>query len=351
MIALIMAGGSGTRFWPQSRKDHPKQFLQVAGSRSMIQLTVDRLLPLMPMKNIYIVTAADQVALVIEHLPALPEENIIIEPFGMNTAPCIALSLEYLKPLYSADTTMIVLPADHVIKDTNAFLDSLRKAQQTSRSGALITFGIVPDHPATGYGYIEAGTKVEPGIFKVQRFKEKPDLRTATSFLKQGSFYWNSGMFCWSLAAISRAFETHLPQAAELCTKIGKIWQEQGVSTDISELYRQMPRLPIDIGIMEKAEQRYVIPVNIGWSDVGSFKALAEISPADADGNVSNSEIMTIDSTGNFVQSGKFTALIGVENLCIIETADAILVCPKERAEEVKNIVERLSKAQRDDLL
>ncbi|MDD2423571.1 MAG: mannose-1-phosphate guanylyltransferase, partial [Candidatus Cloacimonetes bacterium] len=141
------------------------------------------------------------------------------------------------------------------------------------------------------------------------------------------------------------------PQAAELCTKIGKIWQEQGVSTDISELYRQMPRLPIDIGIMEKAEQRYVIPVNIGWSDVGSFKALAEISPADADGNVSNSEIMTIDSTGNFVQSGKFTALIGVENLCIIETADAILVCPKERAEEVKNIVERLSKAQRDDLL
>ena len=351
MIAVIMAGGSGTRFWPQSRKDHPKQFLQVAGSRSMIQLTVDRLLPLMPMKNIFIVTAADQVALVIEHLPALPEENIIIEPFGMNTAPCIALSLEYLKPLYSADTTMIVLPADHVIKDTNAFLSSLRKAQQTARSGALITFGIVPDHPATGYGYIEAGSRIESGIYKVQKFKEKPDLRTATSFLKQGSFYWNSGMFCWSLAAISEAFKTHLPQAAQICEEIGQVWQEHGTLADISELYSQMPRLPIDIGIMEKAEQRYVIPVNIGWSDVGSFKALAEISPADKEGNVSNSELMTIDSKGNFVQSSKFTALIGVENLCIIETADAILVCPKDRAEEVKHIVERLSEAGRDDLL
>ncbi|MCB5287859.1 MAG: NTP transferase domain-containing protein [Candidatus Cloacimonetes bacterium] len=351
MIAVIMAGGSGTRFWPQSRKDHPKQFLQVAGSRSMIQLTVDRLLPLIPVNNIYIVTAADQVALVVEHLPALPEENIIIEPFGMNTAPCIALSLQYLKPLYSEDTTMIVLPADHVIRHTEAFLDSLKKAQQTAQSGALITFGIVPDHPATGYGYIEAGAEVEAGIFKVQRFKEKPDLKTATAFLEQGGFYWNSGMFCWSLASISQAFEAHLPQAAELCDKIGKIWHEQGISADISELYRQMPRLPIDIGIMEKAELRYVIPVDIGWSDVGSFKALAEINPADEQGNASNSEIMTIDAKDNFVQSGKFTALIGVENLCIIETEDAILVCQKDRAEEVKHIVERLSQAGRNDLL
>ncbi len=351
MIAVIMAGGVGTRFWPQSRKDHPKQFLQVAGTRSMIQLTVDRLLPLIPIENIFIVTAADQVALVTEHLPDLPRKNIIIEPFGMNTAPCIALSLQYLKPLYSEDTTMLVLPADHVIKDTEAFLASLKKAQEAAKSGALITFGIVPDHPATGYGYIEAGAEVEAGIFKVQRFKEKPDLKTATSFLEQGGFYWNSGMFCWSLAAISEAFEAHLPQAAQLCTGIGKIWQEQGLSADISELYRQMPRLPIDIGIMEKAELRYVIPVNIGWNDVGSFKALAEINSADSEGNVSNSEIMTIDSRNNFVQSAKFTALIGVENLCIIETEDAILVCPKDRAEEVKNIVERLSQAQRDDLL
>ena len=351
MIALIMAGGFGTRFWPQSRKDYPKQFLQVAGSRSMIQLTVDRLLPLIPIENIFIVTAADQVTLVTEHLPALPQENIIIEPFGMNTAPCIALSLQYLKPLYSDDTTMIVLPADHVIKDTDAFLDSLTKAQEAAKSGALITFGIVPDHPATGYGYIEAGSEIESGIFKVERFKEKPDFKTATAFLEQGGFYWNSGMFCWSLSAISGAFENYLPKAYELCQKIGKIWQEQGTSADISELYKQMPRVPIDIGIMEKAEKRAVIPVDIGWSDVGSFKALAEISPADAEGNASNSEIMTIDSRGNFVQSSKFTALIGVENLCIIETEDAILITPKDRAEEVKLIVDKLNQAQRDDLL
>ncbi|MCB5251735.1 MAG: mannose-1-phosphate guanylyltransferase [Candidatus Cloacimonadaceae bacterium] len=351
MIAVIMAGGSGTRFWPQSRKDHPKQFLKIAGDRSMIQLTVDRLLPLIPIARIYIVTAADQAALVAEHLPELPPDNIIIEPFGMNTAACIALSLQYLKPLYGEDTTMLVLPADHVIQDTKAFHNSLKKAHQAARGGALITFGIVPDYPATGYGYIEAGSQVEPGVFRVLKFKEKPDLKTASSFIEQGGFYWNSGMFCWSLAAISDAFQTHLPQAFEICAKIGKIWQEQGRSADVSELYRQVPRLPIDIGIMEKAELRYVIPVQIGWSDVGSFKALAEINPADSEGNASNSEIMAIDSRDNFVQSSKFTALIGVDNLCIIETEDAMLITTKDRAEEVKLIVEKLHQAQRDDLL
>jgi mannose-1-phosphate guanylyltransferase len=350
MIAVIMAGGSGTRFWPQSRQRHPKQFLKVAGERSMLQLTVDRLLPKIPINDIYIVTAADQLALVQLHLPALPQNNIIIEPFGMNTAPCIALSVEYLRPRYSDDTTMIVLPADHVIRDPNSFLENLEKAGQAAQSGALITFGIVPDYPATGYGYIEAGAELKSGIFTVQRFKEKPDLRTAQSFLSQGGFYWNSGMFCWTISAISHAYKAYLPEVSDICGQIGDIWQAQGSKADISELYQRMPRIPIDIGIMEKADDCAVIPVEMGWSDVGSFKALAEISPKDEQGNFSSSELMTIDSRENYIQSDKFVALIGVEKLCLIETKDAILITTKDRSEEVKLIVEKLKQDQRNDL-
>ena len=350
MIALIMAGGSGTRFWPASRASEPKQFLQIAGKRSMLQLTVDRLLPLMPISDIYIVTAASQVPLVTEHLPALAPENIIIEPFGMNTAPCIALSVEYLKQRYSEDTTMIVLPADHVIRDTAAFADSLQKADLAAQKGGLITFGIVPDYPATGYGYIEAGPMQEDGIFSVNRFKEKPDRAKAQSFLEQGNFFWNSGMFCWSISSISSAFTELQPELHELCIAISQRWNQVGTTADISDLYRQMPRLPIDIGIMEKAQSRYVIPVDLGWSDVGSWKALADISPRDEQGNYSNGEYLALEARGNFIYSKKFTALIGVSDLCVVETPDAILVCPKDLSEDVKRVVDYL-KNNHEELL
>lgn len=351
MIALIMAGGSGTRFWPASRAKAPKQFLQISGSRSMLQLTVDRLSGLISIADVYIVTAASQVPLVREHLPELPPQNIIIEPFGMNTAPCIALSVEYLKQKYSPETAMIVLPADHVIRKTEAFISTLKQAEQAADAAALITFGIVPDYPATGYGYIEGGAKGKGGLTTVSRFKEKPDRETAQSFLEQGNFYWNSGMFCWSIGAIDAAFRAYLPEVSDLCGQIAEVWRDGGISADISPLYRQMPRVPIDIGIMEKAQSRYVIPVDLGWSDVGSWKALADISPADDSGNYAEGAYLSIDARGNFVRSKKFTALIGVNDLCIIETADAILVCPKERSEEVKKVVEHLQNKGNGDLL
>lgn len=351
MIALIMAGGSGTRFWPMSRRNHPKQFLKVAGDRSMIQLTVDRLLPLIPLDDIYIVTAANQVDLVHQHLPALPKDNVIIEPFGMNTAPCIALSVQYLLPRYPENTAMLVLPADHVIKDTNAFLTSLQTARAAAEDKRLITFGIVPDFPATGYGYIEAGAIIKEGIYTVSRFKEKPDQSTAEAFLKKGGFYWNSGMFCWSLATIREAFELHLPQAAQLCTEIGNIWQESGTQADISQWYKQMPRIPIDIGIMEKADARCVIPVDIGWSDVGSWKALSELSPIQDDGNSSATPGFFKDASNNFVQCSKFTAIIGLDNLCVVETPDAILILPKDRSEDVKLVIEHLQQEGPANLL
>lgn len=351
MIALIMAGGSGTRFWPASRARAPKQFLNVAGNRSMLQLTVDRLLPMIPIRDIYIVTAASQVNLVRSHLPALAPQNIIIEPFGMNTAACIALSSEYLKQYYENDTTMIVLPADHVIRDTDAFLAALQKADLAAQKERLITFGILPDYPATGYGYIEAGALQEDGLYAVKRFQEKPDRATAQSFLTQGNFYWNSGMFCWSIASIDAAFRSYLPEMANLCSQISSLWQSAGFDADISSIYAKLPRLPIDIGIMEQAESRFVIPVDLGWSDVGSWKALADISGGDADGNYSKSAYLAVDAQNNFIHSSKFTALIGVQELCVIETPDAILVCPKSRSEEVKKVVDYLKAKQHQELL
>ena len=351
MIALIMAGGFGTRFWPQSRADMPKQFLRVVGEKSMLQLTVDRLLPLIPLQRIYIVTAASQVALVKEHLPQLPVENIIIEPFGMNTAPCIALSVEHLKRLYPSDTTMIVLPADHVIKDSSAFLDSLKQADTAANAGNLVTFGIVPEYPATGYGYIEAGSEKFPGVYEVLRFKEKPDYDTAVGFVESGNFYWNSGMFAWHLGTIAAAFKELMPTLDGVLQEIGKKWDSAGTDADINDLYAFMPRTPIDIGIMEPAQNRVLIPVQIGWSDVGSWKALADLSASDSDGNSFMEAGIALASKDNYVYSNKFTALIGVENLCVIETPDAILVCSKESAEDVKKVVEYLKAKGNKELL
>lgn len=351
MIALIMAGGSGTRFWPMSRAAYPKQFLPISTEKSMLQLTVDRLRPMMPISDIYIVTTASQTRLVMQHLPDLPAENIIIEPFGMNTAACIALSVVWLRRLYSLDTCMVVLPADHVIRDTEAFLCSLSDAEQAAEQGRLITFGIVPTYPATGYGYIEAGNELAPGLLEVTRFKEKPDRETAEAFIASGRFFWNSGMFCWSLAAIDSAFATYLPDMYKLMADFSAVWDTQQDGISIDEYYARMPRLPIDIGIMEKADRRGVIPVDYGWSDVGSWKALADISTTDNDGNHIQAGHFSLDASGNYVRTSKYTAIIGIDNLCVIETPDAILITAKDRSEDVKFVIEDLKKNNKDELL
>lgn len=342
MIALIMAGGLGTRFWPVSRKAFPKQFISVQGQISMLQKTVERLLAKIALGDIYVVTTKDLRELVSKHLPLLPQANIILEPFGRNTAPCIALSVEYLKRHYSDSEVMLVLPADHIISDVPAFLSSLIPAESEARKGRLITFGIVPDYPATGYGYIEAGDNLTPEVKEVTRFKEKPDKATASAFIRQGNFYWNSGMFCWSIAAIDAAFKAHLPEAAKLAAEIGKIWDTDGYNADIHELYARMPKVPIDIAILEKAENRGVIPVSIGWSDVGSWKALAAITPSDPQGNHFTASGVAIDARNNYIRSSKFTAVVGLDNVCLIETPDAILVCAKDKAEDVKKVVDYL---------
>jgi len=351
MLAVIMAGGAGTRFWPASRAALPKQFLPILGSKSMIRLTMERLLPLVPVDKIHVVTAASQVELVKQHLPEMPVANIIIEPFGMNTAPCLALSLAVLLDRHPQDETMLVLPADHFIRNTQSFLASLTKADEVASKGRLVTFGIIPDHPATGYGYIEAGAVLSPGVSEVERFKEKPDAVTAAQFIAQGNFYWNSGMFCWSLVTLARAFETHLPLALNVALELVSGIKQGIDEATAASIYARMPKTPIDIGIMEKATNRAVIPVNYGWSDVGGWNALSELTPKDETGNSFSTPGMAIHSTDNYISSNKFTALIGVTGICLIETPDAILISAKAQSEEVKQVVDTLKLQQKDNLL
>lgn len=351
MIALIMAGGVGTRFWPLSRESNPKQFLKIVSDKSMIQMTVERLLNKIQIEDIFIVTAKSQVELIRKHIPELPEENIIIEPFGMNTAPCIALSALYLSRKYDAKETMIVLPADHLIKDEKAFLQSLDIALKSAEDEYLVTFGIKPDYPATGYGYVEAEQEISKNVFSVKQFKEKPDLKTAENFLKAGNFFWNSGMFMWKIETILITFQNYLPEVASLLHEISKKWDATGTCADISDEYEKMPKLPIDIGIMEKAEKRVLIPVDYGWSDVGSWKALYDVSQKDENENVLNCENEIIESKNNYVNSDKMVALIGVENLVIIKTEDALLISSKDKSEDVKKIVEKFKKDRKEELL
>ena len=235
LTALIMAGGSGTRFWPLSREKQPKQYLKIVSDKSMIRMTLDRLDPIVKCSDAFVVTSAMQSVLVSRELPELPAENIIVEPFGMNTAPAIALSSIYLRRKYEGDDIVVVLPSDHVIKDLDAFNASLRSAEALAREGYLVTFGVKPEYPATGYGYIEAGGKKLGGGFEVASFKEKPDHDTAEKFCRKGNFYWNSGMFVWRLDAILEAYRKLAPDLNEILAEISAKWDRDGILADISE--------------------------------------------------------------------------------------------------------------------
>ena len=351
MIGLILAGGTGTRFWPASRESMPKQYLNILGNRSMIRMTVDRLLQKIPIEKIYVSTTEAQVKMVQKDIPELPVRNIIVEPMGMNTAPCIGLSIRYLKRFEDVNEPVIVLPADHLIKDEKGFLSSIELAEEPAKNGFHVTFGIIPVYPATGYGYIEAGDNHTPKMFHVKQFKEKPDHVTAKYFIEQGNFYWNSGQFCWTIATILDSFKTKLPAVEELLVKIEKLWDEKGIDADISELYAKMPRIPVDIGIMEQVEHRIVIPVDYGWSDVGSWRALADLSDSDINGNTFFADHISLDSRNNYIRTNKFVAVIDVDELVVVETEDAILITNRKKAELVKNVVNKLKEDKKDNLL
>lgn len=342
MLALIMAGGSGKRFWPLSTKNKPKQFLAVENENSMLYNTYKRLINtgLYTNKTIFVVTASSQASLVKQHLPMLEDKNIISEPKARNTAAAIALSVAYFKHLgYANDTNILVLPADHIIKELDKFTIAIKTAITASKQNYLCTFGIKPNYPATGYGYIQAGGNIFENTKKIDRFKEKPDLKTAESFLAEGNFYWNSGIFLWSLKSIYNAFEKHFYTAFLAINNLVSAFKN---NISIEQIYDEIEKKPIDIGIMEKAENGAVVFVDYYWNDVGSFNAIFDISKKDENNNAFSQKVYAIESKNNYVKSQKNVALIGVDEMVIIETETTIMVVPKNKTEEIKKMYEYL---------
>ncbi len=344
MIAVIMAGGSGTRFWPLSKESKPKQYLQLFSDKTMLRKTVERLYPVIGPEKIFIVSTASQKELIRKNVPEIPEENLIVEPLGRNTAPCIALSAVYLSGKYSPQENMLVLPSDHVIIEQDVYLASLKKAEEAASKGFLVTFGIKPDYPATGYGYIEAGEVIEENTYRINNFKEKPDYKTAKSFLEAGNYYWNSGMFMWNLETIIESFKQYAPSIIEPVFDIVDLYHNTDAGSTISKIYADIPKQPVDVAIMEKSTKGIVIPVDYHWSDVGSWRAVSELQEKDKNNNTLPEKSLVITSEDNYVHSSKLVALIDVNDLIVVETDDALLIADKASAEKVKDVVELIKK-------
>lgn len=355
--AVIMAGGAGTRFWPQSTLEHPKQFLNLFGEHTMIQETVNRLQPFIPANQLLVVTNKDYQPLVKGQIEGITDQQIIGEPMARNTAPCVA-SAAALLHRKDPDSVMIVLPADHRIEDAEEFIKVLKNAVSLAREKeSLVTIGIKPEHPETGYGYIQYDKDhslqaIDKTAYPVQNFTEKPNLETAEQFLRSGDYVWNSGMFIWKTSAILKAFEQHLPEMYKLTEKL---INTDAKAEDINRFYQACSSISIDYGIMEKAENVHVIPASFGWNDVGNWRAVHELSARDKNNNVSESSpAIFLDSANNLVhsKSGKQVVLIGMENIALVETEKAIMVLNMDNHQDVKKVVEQLkSDPDRQDLI
>jgi mannose-1-phosphate guanylyltransferase len=351
MKAIVMAGGQGTRFWPLSREDKPKQFLNIAGGATMLQRTVERLQPVVTLPDVYVVCSRRYVHLVREQLPLLSKEQVIVEPSARNTAPCLGLSAFYLKrqagAAQASDTIMVALPADHLIEDLNEFHDALQAAAELARQGWLVTFGIEPSYPATGYGYLQRGERIVGGssrpTYRVSRFTEKPDEETACRFLEQGGYYWNSGMFVWTLDTLLSEMQRLMPDLYAGLKEMAEDWADQDKAL---RLFSRFSSLSIDYGVMERAARVAVLPCRLGWSDVGNWRSLEDVWQGDEDRVFANTPRLSIDSNDCilYTSSGKLVVLIGSQNLVVVDTPDALLVCSKDRTEDVKKVVERLLK-------
>lgn len=354
MFALILAGGAGTRLWPRSRASLPKQLLALTGGDTMMQMTVKRILPLVPVENIFVATNREYGPLIKQQLPNLLPANIIEEPSGKNTAPCIGLAAALMRQL-DPEAVMASLHADHFIADEESFRQALLAAAEVARQGYLVTLGITPDKPETGYGYIQRGPKLgsynSHPVYQVSRFLEKPDLATAQRFVAGGEYYWNSGIFIWQISTLLDAFCQHMP---EFYRQLGQMEQALNSGQMIDPIWQQIKSMSIDVGIMEKAAKVAVVPVNFGWNDVGSWVAIHEINQKDENGNVSlGGEHLAFDTRGTLVQgdNGRLIATIGLEDIVIVDTEDALLVCARDKVQDIKKVVEWLKMQRRNELL
>lgn len=361
LYAVIMAGGVGSRFWPRSRRAHPKQFLDVLGPASLIQNTMGRLQGLVEPENVFVVTHADYVEKTKEHLPAVPEANILAEPVAKNTAPCIALAAARLYAL-DPDATMLVLPADHLVQNVARFQEVVRAAVKRAETregdapGPLVTIGIRPTHPETGYGYIQFdadgdtdgvaddGPADTPKAHRVRTFAEKPDLATAERFLESGDFLWNSGMFIWRAEAILDAMERHLPEVHALFAPLGEDFGTDRQAGAVADAYARTPKVSIDVGIMEKAEDVWVVPGAFGWSDVGDWRAVHSVAEKDERGNAAEGHALFHHTSRSYAKArdGRMVAVVGLQDVVVVDAEDAVLVCHRESAQKVKDVVDYL---------
>lgn len=349
MHAVIMAGGRGTRFWPRSREKKPKHLLDIVSNRTIIQETVDRIKPLIKAKNILIVTGKKHARELMKQLPEVPAKNILIEPVGRNTAACIGLAAVHIQKKAKNDV-MVVLPSDHGIGDPERYRTVIAAAAQAAeKENALVTIGIQPTSPHTGFGYMEGGTSIGQvaghALLRVKSFREKPDRKQAQAFLQSGNFFWNSGMFVWKASTILNEIERFLPDLYSGLMIIKASLGKSSEAKTLSTIYKGLAAISIDYGIMEKAKDVFVIPASFGWSDVGSWDALWEISSKDGRGNaLAGGSQAILESTENALvySPNKLVALVGMKDVIVVETKDALLICKKGRSQDVKKIVDAL---------
>lgn len=348
IYALILAGGTGTRLWPRSRRDRPKQLLPLLSARTMLQETCDRILPIIPADHVFVVTNAGYAKSVREQLPNVPPENIIGELAGHGTAPSIGLGGLLIQKL-DPDAVMISLHADHYIEKAAEFRRVLLDAAHVAREGHLVTLGIKPSHPETGYGYIHRGELVErvgeQPVYRVAQFLEKPDEATAIRFVESGEYYWNSGIFAWKISTLWEEYEHYQPALCDQLKRIGKDMGTRREKSTMTRVWDKIRNETIDVGIMEKSQRVVTLPIDIGWSDVGSWATLLDLLPSNRESNVVVGEHIGVDTTSSLIYSpDRLIATVGLTDMIVVDAGDAILVCPKSRAQEVKHLVEALRK-------
>jgi mannose-1-phosphate guanylyltransferase len=357
LYATIMAGGVGTRLWPLSRRKRPKQALQLIGERTMFQHAVDRLAPLFSPDHIVVVAGPTHTEILRPQAPELPDDNFIVEPMGRDSGPAVGLGAIYLQQR-DPDAVMAMLTADHYIADVERFRAALVAASQVAQTGKIVTLGIKPEFPSTGFGYIQQGGSLGRSdcgrfeVFHAQKFTEKPDLATAQAFFESGQYSWNSGMFIWRVDRVLAEFQRQRPQIYRQLMTIADALGTPDEKRMLSRVWPQIEKISVDYAIMEGADEVAVIPVDIGWSDVGSWASLLDIISGDEEGNVVIGEHLAVDTARTLVRGEKrLVVTIGLEDMIVVETDDALLVCPKDRAQDVKAVVDRLKREGQDRLL
>jgi len=349
MYCVVMAGGSGTRFWPKSRENRSKQFLHMFGKGSLIQSTMKRFEKIVGVDHIYIVAKSKQESFIHQQIKKVPADNIIFEPVGKNTAACIGLAAVYISQK-EPEAVMIVSPADHLVKKENQFRKVIQAAAQLAKENdALVTIGVKPTRPSTGYGYIqingEKRTIHQVDTFRIKTFAEKPNFETAQRFLESGDFYWNSGIFVFKSSVILKAIEEFLPDLFDTLTEIKQSMGQDDFSDVLDRAYHQIRSISIDYGVMEQAKNVFMVKGEFEWNDLGSWDQVYKLSPQDDKGNTALGNIILVDTKNSYISADSgVVAILGMEDVVVVRDGDAVLVCKRNRSEDVRNIVDRLKR-------